>query len=146
MKRFTLLADGPSDQALMPILDWMWRQHRPDELVTGQFADLDYTNLESRQVADRLRPAVDLYPCDVLFVHRDTERDPVDMRIDEIRAAVQQTISQDDKLAVVCDPRAHERGMDAIQRSCDQESCRQSERNSSAVPSDARPRRAAARS
>ena len=35
---FTLLADGPSDRALLPILDWLLRQHSR-EALTPQFAD-----------------------------------------------------------------------------------------------------------
>ena len=39
-KRFTLLAEGSSDESLIPILLWLWRQHRPkDELVEPQFVD-----------------------------------------------------------------------------------------------------------
>ena len=102
MKRFTLLADGPSDEALMPILHWMWQQHRPGELVSGQFADLDYSNLESRRPEDRMGPAVALYPCDVLFVHRDAEKEPMERRIEEIRAAFGKAFGLGEKPLAVC--------------------------------------------
>ena len=35
---YTLIADGSSDIALMPIIDWLIGQHRPDLRVVGQFA------------------------------------------------------------------------------------------------------------
>lgn len=37
---------------------------------------------------DRLSRAVQEYPCDVLFVHRDAEREPREKRVEEIRRAV----------------------------------------------------------
>jgi len=88
MRRFTLLAEGPSDQALIPILKWLWDQHRPEELCVGQFADLEYSDLDSRSLDDKLGPALDLYPCDLLFVHRDSDKEGLAKRLSEIQAAL----------------------------------------------------------
>lgn len=89
-KRFTLLAEGPSDESLLPILLWLWRQHRPkDELIEAQFVDPGSINVAGRRLADQLQPACDLYPCDVLFVHRDADRESPDTRSNQIGDAIQ---------------------------------------------------------
>jgi hypothetical protein len=38
-----------------------------------------------RNLAQRIRAAIELYPCDLLFVHRDAERENRDLRVREIR-------------------------------------------------------------
>jgi hypothetical protein len=90
-KRFTLMAEGSTDAALLPILEWMWHQHFPGVPVTAQFADFEYSGLASHRVVDRIAPAVELYPCDVLFIHRDADRDPVSHRQQEIHDALART-------------------------------------------------------
>lgn len=101
-RRFTLLADGPGDEALMPVLNWLWQQHRPNELWIGQFADLEYSGLRSRALEDRLEPALDLYPCDVLFVHRDAEKESLEKRTQEIHSALAVAFATSTHPPVVC--------------------------------------------
>lgn len=101
-RRFTLLADGPGDEALMPVLHWLWKEHRPDELCIGHFADLEYSNLKSRALEDRLVPALDIYPCDLLFVHRDAEREGAEKRMREIQAAMAAKLAAGSSPPVVC--------------------------------------------
>lgn len=102
MRRFTLLADGPGDEALMPVLNWLWQQHRPDELCIGQFADLEYSGLRSRALEYRLAPALDLYPCDVLFVHRDAEKESPEKRVQEIHSALAVAFAASARPPAVC--------------------------------------------
>ena len=40
-------------------------------------------------LTDRLRVALDLYPCNLLFVHRDAEREPRSHRVAEIQRALE---------------------------------------------------------
>lgn len=101
-RRFTLLADGPGDMALMPVLNWLWRQHRPGELCVGQFADLEYSSLDSRVLDDRLAPALDLYPCDLLFVHRDAEKESLQKRVGEIHDALAAAFAMHARPPAVC--------------------------------------------
>jgi len=101
-RQFTLLAEGSGDKALMPVLEWLWMEHRPDELCIGQFADLEYSNLKSRALEDKLAPALDLYPCDILFVHRDADKEGLEKRTQEIQAAVAATFAPDKRPPVVC--------------------------------------------
>lgn len=84
--RYTLLSDGSSDAALMPIIEWLIAQHRPEIGVLGQAAEgLGAIGLS---LSKRIPAALRLYPCDVLFVHRDAEGVPFGARLDEIVAAV----------------------------------------------------------
>lgn len=84
--RYTLIADGSSDVALMPIIDWLLAQHRPDLGIVGELArDTGKVGL----ALDARVPAVlKLFPCDILFVHRDAEGDAPEMRFYEISHAV----------------------------------------------------------
>ncbi len=79
--RYTLVADGRSDRALIPILDWLLDQ--ADIPYQGEFAD----HLPS--LANGLRPRVlaarRLYPCDLVFVHRDGESQGFQARLAEIQ-------------------------------------------------------------
>lgn len=86
--RYTLLSDGSSDAALLPIIDWVIASHRPDIGVIGQAADrLDTLD---RSLSKRIPAAISIYPCDILFIHRDAEADPLSDRLNEITSAVEQ--------------------------------------------------------
>lgn len=87
--RYTLLGDGPSDRALLPLLDWLLKQHYADYAIQSAWAD-PYLLQRARGLSDRIRKSVELYPCDLLFVHRDAENQPVEQRIKEIKEALVQ--------------------------------------------------------
>lgn len=82
--RFTLLADGSSDRALLPLLGWLLQQHSA-RAFQRQWADLGALREPPRNLAGRIQAALELYPCDLLFVHRDAERESRDLRVREIR-------------------------------------------------------------
>ena len=82
--RFTLLADGSSDQALLPALEWLLQQHSA-RAFQRQWADLGSLREPPKILSQRMRAAVELYPCDLLFVHRDAERENRELRVKEIR-------------------------------------------------------------
>ena len=84
---FTLFADGSTDRTLLPLLHWLVREtHGPDTVAHEFFsrpqfhADLSFT--------ERLQTALDLAPCDILFVHRDAENQASQLRYNEIAEAV----------------------------------------------------------
>jgi hypothetical protein len=81
-----LVADGTSDRVIVPILDWSLKQQKVTQIV-AQWADFSRIPRQEN-TEDRLRAALDLYPCDVLFVHRDAEAQPSDSRREEIAAAL----------------------------------------------------------
>ena len=87
---FTLLSDGPSDRVLLGHLTWLLTQHvSPTIFLQHEWADLRHLELKLSDLAGRIARAIDLYPCDILFVHRDAELASPDQRRAEIHAALQ---------------------------------------------------------
>ena len=82
--RFTLVADGSSDRAILPVLVWLLREHFGSVPIHPTFADLRRLPNPPKGLSDRIRTSLDLYPCDLLFVHRDAERESVAKREEEI--------------------------------------------------------------
>lgn len=84
--RCTLVTDGSSDTVLIPLLRWLFAQITaiPPEI---QWADLTFLRQNPRALQDRLTCAVEYYPCELLLVHRDAEKEPPDARYSEIRRA-----------------------------------------------------------
>ena len=80
---YTLLSDGSSDRMLMPAIDWLLGVHaaRP---FAGQWADLGRLPRPPKRIGERIEVALDLYPCDLLFIHRDAEHGTRAGRIAEI--------------------------------------------------------------
>lgn len=81
--RFTLVGDGPSDKRLLPIVTWLLQQHS-SRLIASTWADLSVLPVRPRSLDERIRQAVELYPADLLFVHRDAEGEPHEKRVSEI--------------------------------------------------------------
>lgn len=101
--RYTLLADGPSDRALLPILTWLLSQLvKVDFAIQPEWADLRRLPERPPTLTDRIISAVDLYECDLLFVHRDAEREPLAVRVQEIQAALERANDRGFKLPTVC--------------------------------------------
>lgn len=86
-RRFTVHGDGSSDRVLLPIVRWVLRQVDPQTVWEPQWADLSRLRVRPRDLAAKLCRAVELYECDVLFVHRDQESGSRVERVAEITAA-----------------------------------------------------------
>lgn len=71
--RYTLVSDGSSDRALLPILSWLLAEHRIFCPIQAEWADLRRLRNPPKTLASRIVWSLDLYPCDMLFVHRDAE-------------------------------------------------------------------------
>jgi hypothetical protein len=84
--RFTLVADGPSDKRLLPIITWLLQQHS-SRLISSTWADLSVSMLRPRSLEERIRYAADLYPADIIFVHRDAEGESLGRRVSEVVGA-----------------------------------------------------------
>jgi len=84
--RYTLLADGTSDEVLMAIVDWLIREYLPSTRVIGTFAR-DFGPI-GNELDVRVRSAIQNFPCDLLIVHRDAEGQSREDRLDEIVRAV----------------------------------------------------------
>jgi hypothetical protein len=89
--RYTLLSDGSSDRALLPILSWLLVEQGVRLSIQPAWADLRRLPRPPRPLADRVRTSLDLYPCDLLFVHRDAEGEGYAARKREIQEALSGT-------------------------------------------------------
>ena len=88
--RYTLLSDGSSDKMLMPILDWLLYQHCPEYAVKSAWADLAKLPRPPKTLPDKIRETLDLYPCDILFIHRDAEKESYENRYSQIAKALKE--------------------------------------------------------
>ena len=88
--RITLVADGSSDKALLPILVWLLRKHFGNIPIQPEFADLRRLQNPPSELFERIDKSVELYPCDLLFVHRDAERESIEKRVSEICESLEQ--------------------------------------------------------
>jgi len=86
--RFTLLSDGSSDKALIPHLVWLLKQNGLNSPVVSQWADLSRLREKPNNLTERIERSIELYPCELLFVHRDAEREDPNNRREEIVAAL----------------------------------------------------------
>jgi hypothetical protein len=86
--RHTLISDGPTDANLIPIINWTLKETGNTPLARGVRAEFGKLPTPPRSLEERIRKAIELFPCEVLFIHRDTERELPDHRHAEIQAAV----------------------------------------------------------
>ena len=84
---YTLVAEGASDRALLPILDWLLDQST-SLIFQPQWPDLRQLRQPVGKLADRIRVAIELQPCDLLFVHRDADHESRDYRVRQIRRSL----------------------------------------------------------
>ncbi len=87
---YTLLSDGSSDKALMPILTWLLEENQVNRAIQPQWADLRGLRTIPKTLPLRIIKSLELYPCDLLFIHRDAEREPRENRVIEICKALEE--------------------------------------------------------
>lgn len=81
-----LLGEGTSDRALMPILRWLLpRCTSVDTRV--EWVDTQRFRIRSHKLSEKVKAALMVQPCDLLFVHRDADRQDPQLRHDEIHGA-----------------------------------------------------------
>ncbi len=86
----TLITDGPSDRLLLSHLRWLLVEHlRPEIAIQQQWADLRTVREKPAGLQEKLRAGLHLYPCDLLLIHRDAEKESPSHRYDEIRQAAE---------------------------------------------------------
>jgi len=79
----TLAGDGVTDRSLRTVLEWVLGRMVP--LRSRRF--VVQVAAPGTNLRERMARALYEYPCDVLFVHRDAEREPREKRLAEIRRA-----------------------------------------------------------
>jgi hypothetical protein len=93
--RYTLSSEGSSDQALLPILSWLLRQHTVEYAIQAQWADLRRLPRPPHGLPEKIELSLKLYPCNLVFIHRDADRLPHSDRVAEIRDTINQLDSLD---------------------------------------------------
>jgi hypothetical protein len=85
-----LVSEGSSDQILLRPIDWLLRKYLPADrfIPEGRWADLSKVPARHRSLDNKCRVALDLYPCEILFVHRDSDNRRKEDRVEEIRRAL----------------------------------------------------------
>lgn len=86
--RITLVAEGTSDQALLPIIAWALREAGVTSDLETTWADLNNFPRRPLDLAEKIRVANELFPSDLLIVHRDADGAGRDSRLEEIARAV----------------------------------------------------------
>ncbi len=100
--RFTLLPEGGSDRALIPLLTWLLRDIGVNRAIQSNLADVWRLRERPRGLTEKIIRSIELYPCDLLFIHRDSDREPQESRITEIQDAVQDAQQSVTISPVVC--------------------------------------------
>lgn len=100
--RYTLLSDGPADKALIPILTWLLRQHLGGYAIQPEWADLWRLPVKPRSLPERMIRSIELYPCDILFVHRDAEKESHGARLAEIHNALEEAVRLIELPPIIC--------------------------------------------
>lgn len=85
--RFTLVSEGSSDRALIPVLIWAIQQHAEVD-IQPRWAELRQLADPPKSLVEKIQVTLELYPCDLLFIHRDADRAGRETRAREIEAAM----------------------------------------------------------
>ncbi len=85
---YTLLSEGPSDRAFLPLLTWLLHEHTIQLPIQSQWAELRFLDSPPRKLPDKIESCLKFYPCNLLFIHRDADREPREVRLEEINEAV----------------------------------------------------------
>lgn len=101
--RYTLVSDGSSDQALLPLISWSLRGGGVVSPIRPAWADLSGLRQRPSGLKERIRAALSYYPCELLLVHRDCETQEVATRQNEIRIALDEVFgSSSERIPAVC--------------------------------------------
>jgi hypothetical protein len=74
---------------LIPILEWLLQTHCGSIGIDVVYADTLRCREVPRRLEKKIAFALEAYPCDLLFIHRDAEGEPPECRRQEIQKAVE---------------------------------------------------------
>lgn len=86
--KYSLLSDGTSDDVLVNIIDWTIRAVGFQGVLQSQFVEFQFVKDRPRDLRERICKGLELFPCDLLFIHRDAEGQNPSRRLEEIRDAL----------------------------------------------------------
>jgi len=84
----TLIGDGSSDKMLIPSIKWLLQEYFPQKAINIEYADLRPILSKKASLEEKICLAIELFPCDLLFIHRDVEKETYQKRQEEIDMAL----------------------------------------------------------
>lgn len=99
---YTLLSEGPSDRAFLPLLTWLLREQGVAGAIQEQWADLRHIDPPPKGLVNKIRLALKLYPSNLLFIHRDADRESRLTRVTEINVALKRVAAIEPIPPTVC--------------------------------------------
>ena len=87
---YILISDGSSDKALLKVIDFCLRNHLGEVILRGERAETNRLTPRPKSLAEKIELCIDYYEPDVVFVHRDAEREPLLNRQNEISNALEE--------------------------------------------------------
>jgi hypothetical protein len=100
--KFTLVSDGSSDIVLLPILRWLLKSLGVTRQIEGKWADLRGLPNPPRELNEKICKAVEMFPCQILFIHRDAERMRRNERACEISRAAKKAFHDHPSPPLIC--------------------------------------------
>jgi hypothetical protein len=76
--------------------------HHVECAIQSKWADLREVRKPPKKLSERIRLSLDLYPCDLLFIHRDAEKELYEMRVAQIQKAIAEAFKSVEELPAVC--------------------------------------------
>jgi len=86
--KYLLITDGSSDSTLMPIINFALKSKFDGHNFIGERADFYRVPNRPKTLLERIVIGKDLYNPDIIFVHRDCEKDTIAKRHSEIDHAL----------------------------------------------------------
>lgn len=80
---YTLTAEGGSDDMLIPLIDWVLAQ-LTTQAFSGRLAKPAVFANKAKDVETRVAQSLRYFPCQMLFVHRDSDGRPHEDRVGEV--------------------------------------------------------------
>ncbi len=90
--RYVLISDGSSDNALLPVIDFLLKSVIPEEEIFGERADLGRLPKPPKKLEEKIIITFELYEPDFIFIHRDAEKMQISDRENEIDIAINKAL------------------------------------------------------
>jgi len=102
--KFTLIADGTSDKALVNIIKWLLDDLYPEVPNKINFADFKYLKKPplKKDIVSQINTARKYYPFDILIYHRDAESNKIETVEDRIKEIFKNLEDDKDIDSLVC--------------------------------------------
>jgi hypothetical protein len=87
---------------LIPHLTWLLKEAGITLPIVSDWADFSRFRERPNRLTEKIKKSIEFYPCDLLFIHRDAERESPENRRNEIENAVSNLDQNSDKPLFIC--------------------------------------------